>query len=328
MGALGIYISDSFDSYFNMSVERYLTETVPRGEIRLFLWRNERTVFVGRNQNCWSECRVSLLEGDGGKLARRLSGGGAVYHDIGNLNFTFIASREAFDIPRQCRVIAEAVGKFGLSAAVSGRNDILVDGAKFSGNAFWRCEENQFHHGTILINTDTEAMAKYLTVPEDKLRAKGVASVRSRVVNLAHICPQITAESMTEAVAEAFCSIYGGEGERRALPNKEILAPIITEFCSPDWKYGRTPAFTHSFGGRFSWGGIKILLDVKGGRVADCHIDSDMLDVELAEQITSVFKGKRYDRTELCISLGQISPSEGDTAVIIEDICRLVENEI
>lgn len=315
---LTLYISDSFDPYFNMAAEKYLTVNAGADECIMYLWRNERTVFIGRNQNCWGECRVSALEADGGRLARRLSGGGAVYHDIGNLNFTFAASAENYDVARQCSVIAEAVGEFGLDARVSGRNDILVDGGKFSGNAFWKFGHNHYHHGTILIKADTEAMARYLNVDPDKLKAKGVASVRSRVVNLAELCPDINVDSMTAALGRAFGRVYGLEVTQGQLPSVETLETTRAEFASDEWKYNMTPRFSHSIKGRFAWGGVTLELDVREGCVAECHVFSDALDSEYIASLGARFEGVRYSADALCAMLGEDRPEAADIRELLK----------
>ena len=129
---------------------------------------------IGRNQNCWKECRVSELEADGGHLVRRLSGGGAVYHDLGNLNFTFCMRKEDADVDRQLQVIIEAVASFGLTAEKTGRNDVAINGQKFSGNAFFDSKGCYYHHGTLLLNVDTTSMSRFLNPSKAKLQSKGV----------------------------------------------------------------------------------------------------------------------------------------------------------
>ena len=131
------YISDCIDPYTNLATEKTLLDCVGDNEIILYLWQNQNTVVIGKNQNALTECRCALLEEDGGHLARRLSGGGSVFHDLGNLNFTFLCAKENYDLSRQMQVIKEACALGGISAEISGRNDILADGKKFSGNAFY-----------------------------------------------------------------------------------------------------------------------------------------------------------------------------------------------
>src|SRR6056297_3762446 len=146
-----IYHSTSFDPWHNLAFEEYLLNQVEENEVILYLWQNDNTGVIGRNQNAWKECRSELLAEEGGKLARRLSGGGAVYHDLGNLNFTFIMDKDNYNLKKQLKVILEAVRDQGIEAEFSGRNDLVVKSKKFSGNAFYFGSETAYHHGTILV---------------------------------------------------------------------------------------------------------------------------------------------------------------------------------
>ena len=175
-------VSNQTEPYWNIAVENYLVE---HGDtITLYLWRNRRTVVIGQNQNPYSEVNVEALEVDGGYLMRRKTGGGAVYHDDGNLNFSFVVPKVLYDQRRQFGVIQRAVESFGLHTELSGRNDILAEGRKFSGNAFSKGRVNDLHHGTLLIKGNMEDLQRYLKPKPAKLQKHGVQSVRSRVVNL------------------------------------------------------------------------------------------------------------------------------------------------
>ena len=178
-----------FNPYENLALEEMLLTHVPKESCILYLWQNQKTVVIGKNQNAWKECRFQELEADGGHLARRLSGGGAVFHDLGNLNFTFLIPSSDYDLSKQMSVILEAVRSLGIDAQKSGRNDVTVDGKKFSGNAFCQKGGNSYHHGTLMLRVDTQKVARYLNVSEKKLRSKGVSSVTSRVCNLCDFIP-------------------------------------------------------------------------------------------------------------------------------------------
>ena len=224
-----IYEAVSTDPERNLAMEEYLLSHTEPGECILYLWQNQHTVVIGKNQNCWKECNVSLLEEEGGRLVRRLSGGGAVYHDLGNLNFTFLVRKADYDLDRQLSVIAGAVESFGIPVEKSGRNDLLAAGRKFSGNAFYESGDFCYHHGTLLVDVDTGKMGRYLTVSKEKLKSKGVDSVRSRVGNLKELCPKLTIQKLSEAMKKSFAEVYGGTAkelcfvEDRTLKEPEMM---------------------------------------------------------------------------------------------------------
>ncbi|MCL2826160.1 MAG: lipoate--protein ligase, partial [Eggerthellaceae bacterium] len=210
VGAKALFLrSTSTNPFANLALERLLMDEVLPGEQLLFLWQNHRTVVVGRNQNPWKECRIAELEKDGGFLARRLSGGGAVYHDSGNLNFTFISPKASYSVERNLRVICDAVKSFGLDAAVSGRNDVEVEGMKFSGNAFFETDKASCHHGTLMIDVDVEELSRYLQPDPRKLSSRSIDSVKARVVNLQDLNSLVTVVSLGDALVEAFAREYG-----------------------------------------------------------------------------------------------------------------------
>ena len=151
MSRLQVIISPQYDPFLNRAVEQYLTERQEEGVVTLYLWKNQQTVVIGYNQNPYAECNVQLLLDEGGHLMRRGTGGGAVYHDLGNINFSFIADKSLYDVRKQLSVIQDALLAYGLEAEISGRNDLTCQGRKFSGNAFGKGKKNDLHHGTILI---------------------------------------------------------------------------------------------------------------------------------------------------------------------------------
>jgi len=267
--------------YRNLAAEEYLTRTLPDNTSIMFLWQNDNTIVIGKNQNCYAECRVAELAADGGHLARRLSGGGAVRHDMGNLCFSFIARGEDYDVQRQLSVIAAACREFGIDAQPTGRNDITADGAKFSGNAFFSVGDAHCHHGTVLIDCDFGAMARYLTVKKSKLQAKGIESVRSRVVNLNTLCEGLTVPAFCAALRRAYADMADGEVAELTLPDPSLYAETEKMLSSPEWLYGTNPPMTDEVSGRFPWGGITLRMSVSGGRITDCTADSDALDPEM-----------------------------------------------
>lgn len=298
INSLKIYISDSFDPYENLAIEKLLFDSVEENTLILYLWQNENTVVLGQNQNPWAECNHVLLQKEGGKLARRLSGGGAVFHDKGNLNFTFICYSEDYSLEKNLLVIKEACALCGINAEISGRNDILADGRKFSGNAFYNSRGKSYHHGTMMICADTEKMGRYLTPSEAKLSAKGVKSVRSRVVNLGELAPHLSCEEMKSYMITSFQNVYALTATPISINREEIL-PLKEEYSSTDYLFKKTPPFSVSFEGKFPWGEIQIGLEIKKGIIENAHIYTDAMDHTLAEKTKKALSGCSFNKKDI-----------------------------
>ena len=333
--------TDNTYPYRNLAMEEYMTLHVPRGTCILYLWQNRHTVVIGKNQNCWRECRVNFLEQEDGYLVRRLSGGGAVFHDLGNLNFTFIVGAGDYDVSRQLDVILEAVRSLGIHAEKTGRNDITVDGRKFSGNAFYRTGDGCYHHGTILIRADKENMSRYLNVSKEKLASKGVTSVKSRVANLCEFKPDITLEEVKSALVEAFSKVYGQPAvrmEEGELPQPDIDART-EKFASWQWKYGRKIPFEYEMEKRFPWGNIQIQFHVDEGMIQDVNVFSDAMDQEMIGMLAEQLKGCAYAEEDICRAVKAVGTAafqageytgadEPQSCRIKEDIMTLVRESL
>lgn len=323
-------VTDCTDPYINLATEEYLTFNAKEQEIILFLWQNAHTVVIGRNQNPWKECRVEAIKKDDCRLARRISGGGAVYHDLGNLNFTFIAREGLYDIAKQTDVILKACRLLGIDAEKNGRNDLTIDGMKFSGHAYFQSGSYCYHHGTIMMDVRTEDMAKYLNVSKAKLKSKGVDSVRSRVTNLINFRPDISKEMMQDALIRAMSDVYGGEVETSGLPDRNIteLADLIDKCSSEEWRYGRRIPFEVEREERFPWGSVSVELRMKGEIIAECGIFSDSLETEIFDRLASKLTGVKYDRSTLdSLDLADICGNETEQT-ICRDTVALITNNI
>ena len=288
--------SESYDPYHNLALEEALLNRVGKGELILYLWQNERTVVIGKNQNPWKECRTALLIEEGGRLARRLSGGGAVFHDLGNLNFTFLMSTEDYDLSRQLTVLEKACQSLGIPAQRSGRNDLLADGRKFSGNAFYSHAGKSYHHGTLMVDVDMERVQRYLSPSKAKLAAKGVDSVRSRVVNLREFVPDLTIGRLSDALIAALSETYSGNAPGahsvRPLDVSELtLRDLTAKYGSDAWLYGPKLPFTLSVEDRFPWGGIEVQLDVNEGVIRAAKVYTDAMDETLAPRLEAALCG-------------------------------------
>lgn len=301
---LRVLIADTNDPWFNLATEDWIFRDMDPEVKVLFLWRNSETVVIGRFQNPWTECNTQKMEEDGVKLARRQSGGGAVYHDLGNTNFTFMSSKETYDKDDNNQIIINALKKFNVDAYASGRNDICVDledgPRKISGSAFKETKDRAFHHGTLLINADLTRLSHYLNPDKKKLVSKGVKSVRSRVANLVEFNDKINNDELCQQIINEFFKFYGNECEieyldYEYLKNVEALNKYYDTLKDWKWRFGETPKFTHTLEERFSWGGIEIHIDSHKGLIKDSRIFSDSLHPEMIELLNKNLVGKEYN---------------------------------
>ncbi|MBR4148164.1 MAG: lipoate--protein ligase [Bacteroidales bacterium] len=293
MKKVQVVISNQFNPYLNLAVETYLTDHQEEGVVTMYLWKNERTVVIGLNQNPFSECDVKRLNEEGGHLMRRRTGGGAVYHDLGNLNFSFIADKNDYDVRKQQSVIQEALKTFGLEAEISGRNDLLCQGRKFSGNAFFNGTDNNLHHGTILIKTDGEMMQRYLTVNKAKLQKHGVKSVASRVVNLSELA-DVTSENIVEPLIQAFEKVYGMKAvcvDFETLADLDEVKETVSRISSHDYLYGKWEHFHAVKKAQFPWGNVEVGFDMDENthEIKNLVIATDSLNTEIADICNDIF---------------------------------------
>jgi lipoate-protein ligase A len=317
--------TNTYDPWWNLSVEEYLLDRVEPGQCILYLWQNDNTVVIGRNQNPWRECKTEHFENEGGKLARRLSGGGAVYHDMGNLNFTFVVSREQYDLEKQVGVILDAVNRLGIKAVMSGRNDLTVDGRKFSGNAFCFRKNGAYHHGTVLVHANFQKLSNYLQVSPEKMRSKGVQSVQSRVVNLKELLPSLTIDEMAEALIASFRSIYHSDapvedGIRDGKAGRAALEELYCKYSSWCWRYGEAPQFDVDLETRFPWGGVEIGFKLENGLVREAAVYSDAMDEAYIAKLPELFKGSAFSSRQLAEKLREAAESmdEAEAAMTLD----------
>lgn len=321
-----IFISDTTDPCRNLAVEEQLLCMTEPGECILYLWQNAHTVVIGKNQNARKECKVDLLREEGGTLVRRLSGGGAVYHDLGNLNFTFLVREEDYDVNRQLSVIIKALERFNLHAEQTGRNDVVLDGRKFSGNAFYKTNGHCYHHGTLLICVDMDRLSRYLNVSLKKMQSKGVDSVRSRVINLSERNPMITVESMKMALIEAFAEVYGAEPVRM---NKDDLDTVqIAEkeerFTSEEWRLGSRFAYDCAMEDRFAWGEIQLLFHVDKEQIVSCSAYSDAMDETYIPRIAEALTGTSFEAGNMRKAVESISAENEQQKTMRQDVSDLI----
>ena len=308
MTSIRILLSDCHDPHFNLAVEDAIFRNMEVDKRILFLWRNADTVVIGKGQNPWKECNTAKMEQDGVKLARRQSGGGAVFHDLGNTNFTFMGSKPNYDKSVSTAIVLAALKQLGIDGKSTGRNDLVVEiegsDRKFSGSAYRDLKDRGFHHGTLLLSADLSRLADYLNPDPKKLQAKGITSVRARVTNLSDVLPGINHATVCSAIQNEFMKHFEDCAEpeiinEHSLPDLPGFSEIYEKQKDWNWNFGRAPSFSHLLDERFEWGGVELHLDVQNGVVKSSKIFTDSLYPDLLEQIAIQMQGRRYDAVDL-----------------------------
>lgn len=302
-----VVVSDSLLASENLAYEEYLVHNTAEDEMVLFLYQNAHTIVMGRHQNPWKEIKVKDFIHSGGHLIRRLSGGGTVYHDQGNLNFSLISSERYFDEKRNYDLVLKALKKLEIDAVFSGRNDLTVSGAKFSGSAFYQERETICHHGTLLVDTDLTTLGNYLTPAKLKIRSKGVDSVRARVMNLSDLVEDVRVGQIKEALISAFTETCSGGLLVQKCLEIEKLAAFKDKYESDTWVYGASPDFDMNLSDRFAWGIIDLSIVVKEGRVKQIQAFTDAMDAQYFKVFNEAFKNVHLPLSELKAHLGQFS---------------------
>ena len=286
--------SNTYIPYKNQALEEYLLDYVDKDSLILYLWQNQNTIVIGKNQNPFNECKVDQLESDNGYLARRLSGGGAVYHDLGNINFTFLSTKDNYDVEKQTDVILKAMKSLGLNAYKNGRNDLLIDDKKFSGHAYYTKGRKCYHHGTIMYDVDQGSLWKYLTVNILKIKDKAINSVKSRVINLRQLNNDITVDDIKESLKNSFKETYGLDIEYLSIDDldQSEMERLTDFYASDDWRYGKIKEYKYSIEDKFDFGLVKIEYDLDDNIISDITIYTDSLYTDSIEKLIDILKGK------------------------------------
>lgn len=307
-----IYIeSESTDPTWNLAMEEFLFTHLPQGTECLFLWQNDRTIVVGKNQNTREEVNEDYISKNQIRVVRRLSGGGAVYHDLGNLNYTFIADREkGIDFHRFCEPLIDALRSFGLETCLSGRNDLLLDGKKFSGNAQYFGADRVLHHGTILFSSDLGVLTKALRPDPGKIKSKGIRSVSSRVTNLAPYLPEgTTIRDLKTRLAERFSPL---ELLELTQTDRDWIARRKRErYDTWEWNYGSSPPYEFHTRNRIEGcGTLEIQFSADQGVISDLRIRGDFFGVKEIRAVEALLIGCQCNRLEIIKRLREISLEE------------------
>jgi lipoate-protein ligase A len=293
MLASRILITSCRNPFLNLAKELDLLYSPRSAGKILYLWQNSPTVVIGKHQNPYKECNLSFMSQHNVSLARRQTGGGAVYQDLGNACWTFVSDKPTPDV--DTGLLVDSLGQLGISAYATGRNDIEVKGKKVSGAAFRRIPSGSLHHGTLLMNTDVQMMEKCLKVDATKLEAKGVASVRSRVTNLCEIVPSINFSQFCEVIAKSFQKEYGKceieELTEQSVRSESSVNRRYLELSSKEWIYGQGSEAAVTTSNLFDFGLFDVTLKLDAGKVTRVIVHSDCLETEVVELFEKALNG-------------------------------------
>ncbi|MCP1122785.1 lipoate--protein ligase [Bacillus sp. AFS018417] len=300
------------DPTINLAIEEYCVKNLNINETYLLFYINEPSIIIGKNQNTVEEINADYVREKGIHVVRRLSGGGAVYHDLGNLNFSFITKDDGDsfnNFKKFTEPVTAALGKLGINAELSGRNDILAEGRKISGNAQFATKGRMFSHGTLLFDSEIDHVVSALNVKMDKIQSKGIKSIRSRVANIAEFLNEkITIEEFKQLLLE---NIFEGENE---IPTyelteddwKEIHKISEERYRNWEWNYGKSPKFNLKHSHRFPVGQVDVRLEVQKGVVSECKIYGDFFGVEDVHDIEERLSGKVFDKGAFAEALADV----------------------
>lgn len=293
------------DPHFNLAMEEYLLTNCKPSESYFLLWQNEPSIIIGKHQNTMEEINTRFVEENNINVVRRMSGGGAVYHDLGNLNYSFIVGngqQDMFDFKKFTYPIVELLQQYGVNAEVSGRNDMTIEEKKFSGNAQFIRNNNLLHHGTLLFNSDLERLQDALNVSKDKIVSKGIKSVRSRVTNIQeHMMDKISMDEFWTQLSGHIAD-RNDHWEQSCLNDSdlfEINKLADDKYRTWEWKYGESPSFNYKSSKRFDGGKLEVLLDIHDGLVTGCKFYGDFFSREKFPDLEVSLLGIKYQRQEI-----------------------------
>ncbi|MEK4845310.1 lipoate--protein ligase LplJ [Bacillus sp. FSL W8-0183] len=291
-----------YDPMINLAIEEYCLKYLDPEETYLLFYINQPSIIIGKNQNTIEEINTKYVEENGIKVVRRLSGGGAVYHDKGNLNFSFITKDDGdsfHNFKKFTEPVIKALEKLGVKAELSGRNDIMADGRKISGNAQFATRGRIFSHGTLLFDSEIEHVVSALNVKKEKIESKGIKSIRSRVANISELMDQKMTTEEFRKILLSYIFDTNGDVPEYQLTEKdwEKIHEISRDrYQKWEWNYGRSPKFNLQHSKRFPAGSIDLRLEVKKGIIQDCKIFGDFFGVGDIADIEKRLIGQQYDR--------------------------------
>ncbi|WP_184664422.1 lipoate--protein ligase [Texcoconibacillus texcoconensis] len=300
------------DPRINLAIEEYALKYLDPNETYLLFYINEPSIIIGKNQNTIEEINTDYVEDQGIHVVRRLSGGGAVYHDHGNLNFSFITKDdgESFhNFQKFTQPVVDALNKLGVEAELSGRNDLVVGERKVSGNAQYTTKGRMFSHGTLMLDSEVENVVKSLNVSDEKIRSKGIKSIRSRVANINEfLSEKLTMDEFKKTILRY---IFGSEENIDEQPLtdedwKKIHEISEERYQKWEWNFGKSPKFDLERSKRTDYGSVDIRLNVSRGVIQDCKIYGDFFGVGDISDVEEALKGVKHERQAIRQAFDQL----------------------
>ena len=297
--------SPSTDPAFNLALEQFVFDEMPRDQEYFMLWQNKNAIIVGKYQNTAAEINAAYVKEHDIQVIRRLSGGGAVYHDLGNINFTFITDAEhgeTIDLAVFCQPVVKALAQLGVTAEITGRNDITIEGQKFSGNAQYVRQGRIMHHGTIMFDSNLSVVAQALNVPKDKIESKGIKSVRSRVTN---VKPYVKGDI---GIREFWDALKRYMVEERSLPQHtftpaelaRVEAIRAERYGTWEWNFGRSPRYSIQKERRVEGcGRIEVSYEVDKGVITAFAVYGDFFGNAEPEELIQRLIGRKPEEADL-----------------------------
>ena len=324
-------INENNNPRYNLALEEYVLKNLD-GEY-FFLWQNEPTIVIGKHQNTISEINLDYVEKKGIHVVRRMSGGGAVYHDLGNINFSFIQEKKDladFDFSFFTRPIVDLLGELGIKAEFNSRNDLAIDGKKFSGNAQYIFKKKILHHGTLLFNSEMEELVNSLKVSKDKIESKGLKSIKSRVAN---IKDYIGEDSKIKEVSDFKDALFEHMKNRM----EEFQEYVLTEndrkeieklkkekYDKWEWNYGESPEADIHRQRKYTAGKVESYIKLKDGLIENIKLFGDFFSSREIEDLENGLKGKKYMKSEIAEYLKTVNVSEYFSGFSEEEILDVI----
>lgn len=325
-----LFISSAGNSIAeNLAAEEYLCGKHENGCGTLFLWSNPSAVVIGRNQNPWKECNFAAMRAYRTDLARRKTGGGAVYQDDGNLNFSFIMDEGMYEPGDLCGIVTDALSDLGVRTCFGGRNDLLLpDGRKFSGLAASDRNGVSLIHGTMMINVNLTRLEQCLCVPKEKLAMRGIDSVRMRVANLRELSPRISERNIRMSLRKAWEKAFSLTAEERKAPDEEETRNLTEFYRSRDWTYGRKMSFDAEWRKKFGWGMVCLCFQIDRGRIKSVRAETDSLDTGWPELVEQALCGSFFLDAPMEERIDALTGKDPGRSKLYDDLCGLIRENL